>query len=123
MSKTIKDFSCPIEATVSIVGGKYKSLILWHLMEETLRFNELRRRIPSATPKMLTHQLRELENDHIVNRKVYPVIPPKVEYSLTEFGKSIIPVLHAMFEWGNDYLNGLNVTTPCTVGDDKNDDI
>ena len=76
-----------------IPGGKYKSLILWHLIGKTLRFNELGKLIKSATPKMLTQQLRELENDGLINRVVYPVVPPKTEYSLTPFGESIIPVL------------------------------
>ena len=80
-------YSCPIEATLDLIGGKYKSIILWHLINGTLRFNELSKMIPQATTKMLTQQLRELENDGLVNRVVYPVIPPKVEYSLSDFGK------------------------------------
>ena len=74
-------FSCPVEATLDLIGGKYK-----------------------ATPKMLTQQLRELENDNLVIRKVYPVVPPKVEYSLSDFGRSIIPILDAMCKWGENYL-------------------
>lgn len=102
--KQCQSFQCPVEATISLIGGKYKALILWHLIEKTLRFNELSRLITSATPKMLTQQLRELENDGLINRIVYPVVPPKVEYSLTDFGKSIIPVLESMCSWGADYL-------------------
>ena len=98
-------YHCPVEATLDLIGGKYKSLILWHLIGKTLRFSEIRALIPQATPKMLTQQLRLLEEDGLVNRKVYPVVPPKVEYSLTEFGESIIPILNAMCDWGNDYLN------------------
>lgn len=98
-------YHCPVEATLDLIGGKYKSLILWHLIGKTLRFSEIRALIPQATPKMLTQQLRLLEEDALVNRKVYPVVPPKVEYSLTEFGESIIPILNAMCDWGNDYLN------------------
>ena len=71
-------FSCPVEATLDLIGGKYKALILWHLIDNTLRFNEIGKLIPKATPKMLTQQLRELENDNLVIRKVYPVVPPKV---------------------------------------------
>ena len=84
----------------------------WHfekkssLIGKTLRFNELGKLIKSATPKMLTQQLRELENDGLINRVVYPVVPPKTEYSLTPFGESIIPVLEAMCNWGNSYLEG-----------------
>ncbi|WMJ87217.1 winged helix-turn-helix transcriptional regulator [Anaerocolumna sp. MB42-C2] len=97
-------YSCPIEATLDLIGGKYKSIILWRLINGTLRFNELSKVIPQATPKMLTQQLRELENDGLVNRVVYPVIPPKVEYSLSDFGKSIIPILDSMCTWGTRYL-------------------
>lgn len=104
--KPCQSFQCPVEATLQLIGGKYKSLILWHLIGKTLRFNELGKLIKSATPKMLTQQLRELENDGLINRVVYPVVPPKTEYSLTPFGESIIPVLEAMCNWGNSYLEG-----------------
>lgn len=110
--KQCKSFQCPVEATLSLIGGKYKSLILWHLIGKKLRFNELNKLITSATPKMLTQQLRELENDGLINRIVYPVVPPKVEYSLTDFGKSIIPILESMCSWGTNYLEENNATTP-----------
>lgn len=97
-------FNCPVEATLDLIGGKYKALILWHLIDNTLRFNEIGKLIPKATPKMLTQQLRELENDNLVIRKVYPVVPPKVEYSLSDFGRSIIPILDVMCKWGENYL-------------------
>lgn len=100
-------YRCPVEATLDLIGGKYKSLILWHLIDSTLRYNEISKRIPAATPKMLTQQLRELEADNLVIRTVYPVVPPKVEYSLSEFGESIIPILEAMCNWGADYLSEL----------------
>lgn len=99
-------YNCPVEATLELIGGKYKALILFHLIEGKLRFSELQRNIPKATPKMLTQQLRELERDNLLLRTVYPVIPPKVEYQLTDFGKSIIPVLESMCNWGSNYLNG-----------------
>ena len=95
---------CPVAATLRLMGGKYKALILWKLMEHSLRFSELRREVPCATPKMLTQQLRELEADGLLSRKVYPVVPPRVEYSLTDFGRSIRPVLEAMGVWGSAYL-------------------
>ena len=98
-------FNCPIEATIDLIGGKYKVLILWHLIDSTLRFNQISKLIPHATPKMLTQQLRELEKDNLIVRKVYPVVPPKVEYSLSTFGKSIIPILDAMCNWGDTYLS------------------
>ena len=104
--KPCQSFQCPVEATLQLIGGKYKSLILWHLIGKTLRFNELGKLIKTATPKMLTQQLRELENDGLINRVVYPIVPPKTEYSLTPFGESIIPVLEAMCNWGNSYLEG-----------------
>lgn len=110
--KQCQSFQCPVEATLSLIGGKYKSLILWHLIGKKLRFNELNKLITSATPKMLTQQLRELENDGLINRIVYPVVPPKVEYSLTDFGKSIIPILESMCSWGTNYLEENNATTP-----------
>lgn len=90
-----------------MIGGKYKTLILWHLKDTILRFNELKKLIPKATPKMLTQQLRELESDGLIIRVVYPVVPPKVEYSLSDFGKSIIPILDSMCDWGSDYLESL----------------
>lgn len=95
---------CPVEATIQLIGGKYKAVILWHLMGETLRYSEIHKRMPRATDKMLAQQLRELERDGLVVRKVYPVVPPKTEYSLTEFGKSLAPILDAMCEWGKGYL-------------------
>lgn len=98
-------FNCPIEATLSLIGGKYKCLILWHLINNTLRYNQLKKLIPQATPKMLTQQLRELENDGLIIRTIYPVIPPKVEYTLSDFGKSITPILDSMCEWGKIYLS------------------
>lgn len=96
--------NCPVEATLDLIGGKYKALILWHLSEGTLRFSELHKAIKSATAKMLTQQLRELEKDQLIHREVFPVIPPKVEYSLTELGHSLMPILVAMRDWGADYL-------------------
>lgn len=95
---------CPVKATLEMIGGKYKALILWHLSDQILRFSELRNMIGNVTPKMLTQQLRELEACHLVHREVYPVIPPKVEYSLTELGQSLMPVLIAMRDWGASYM-------------------
>lgn len=100
--------NCPVEATLELIGGKYKALILWHLSERKLRFSELRRVI-TATPKMLTQQLRELEAQDLIHREVFPVIPPRVEYSLTETGKSLLPILVAMRDWGSQYLRSKNL--------------
>ena len=103
---------CPVEATLDLIGGKYKALILWHLSEKKLRFSELRKVI-TATPKMLTQQLRELESQNLINREVFPVIPPKVEYSLTETGKSLMPILVAMRDWGANYLRSKDLEPCC----------
>ncbi len=97
---------CAVEATVSLIGGKWKSIILWHLHADgTLRFSELRRRIPNVTQRTMTNQLRELEQDGLVHRKVYPQVPPKVEYSLTELGRGLVPILEALKHWGDANLD------------------
>lgn len=104
------EITCPVEATIQLIGGKYKAIILWHLINNTLRYNELHKRIPKSTDKMLTQQLRELEKDGLITRTVYPVVPPKTEYSLTPFGKTLTPILDQMCNWGSQYL-----TTPSTT--------
>ncbi|RDW18347.1 transcriptional regulator [Oceanobacillus arenosus] len=92
---------CRVEDALGILVGKWKPIILLHLLQEgTKRFSELKRNIPEITQKMLTKQLRELEDEDIVQRVVYPQVPPKVEYSITEYGKSLEPILDAMHEWG-----------------------
>lgn len=107
--------NCPVDATINLIGGKYKSLILWHLIDGTLRFGELKKLIPNATPKMLTQQLRELEANNLIVRNVHPIVPPKVEYSLSESGKSIKPILNAMYAWGEDYLKNKGITPSCSM--------
>lgn len=104
---------CPVEATLELIGGKYKSLILWHLYEQNLRFSELRKVIHGATPKMLTQQLRELEANELIHREVFPVVPPKVEYSLTKRGYSLMPILVAMRDWGAEYLREKKMEPNC----------
>ncbi len=104
-----------MELTIDLIGGKWKSLILWRLINTTLRFSELRNLIPQATAKMLTQQLRDLENNGLIFRKVYPVVPPKVEYSLTEWGQTVIPILNIMCSWGTDFMDcNVNVCTEQT---------
>ena len=93
--------ACPVETTLKIIGDKWKVLILRDLFTGTKRFNELKRSLKDVTQKMLTQQLRELENDGIIHREVYPVVPPKVEYSLTELGNTLKPVIDSMYDWGN----------------------
>lgn len=93
-----------VQATLKILGGKWKILILWHLRSEAKRFSELKRLIPEISEKMLIQQLRELEKDGVVNRTVLSDIPPKVEYSFTDYGRSLIPVLKALCDWGQKHL-------------------
>ncbi|GGG12414.1 transcriptional regulator [Rhizobium wenxiniae] len=92
---------CSVEAAIALIDGKWKSVVMFHLMDGTLRFNEIRRKIPGVTQRMLTNQLRELEEDGLVVRKVYAQVPPKVEYSLSALGVSMGPVLLALRNWGD----------------------
>lgn len=94
---------CPVETSLSVIGGKWKGIILFRLLDGTKRFSELKRLIPTITHRTLTLQLRELEKDGIVSRKVYAEIPPHVEYSLTPFGQSVGPVIEALQQWGLAY--------------------
>ncbi|MBZ4664682.1 MAG: transcriptional regulator [Caloramator sp.] len=97
-----KTYNCPVEYTLSIIGGKWKTVILWHLSNnEVLRYGELKRLVNGITHKTLSNQLKELEADGLINRKEYYQIPPKVEYSLTEKGKGLMPILKALCEWGS----------------------
>lgn len=94
---------CPIETVIHLLGGKWKPLILWHLLDSAKRFNELEKLIPEVTQKMLAQHLRELEADKLVTRTIYPSVPPKVEYSLSDYGKTMVPVLEVMCEWGETH--------------------
>lgn len=98
-----KKISCPVEITLSLLGNKWKVLILKELLDGMKRFGVLSRAISGISQKMLTQQLRQMEKDGIINRKVYPEVPPRVEYSLTDIGKSLKPVLNAMHKWGSRY--------------------
>ena len=98
MEKNI-NVNCPVAATLHLIGGKYKALLLWHLSGRVLRFN----------------QLRQLEQDGLINRKVYPVVPPKVEYSLTELGESLFPILKAMYEWGSGLMQSQGKCPSCSM--------
>jgi DNA-binding HxlR family transcriptional regulator len=99
-----RDYYCTVELTLNIIGGKWKPIILYHLgATECMRFGQLKNAMPNITQKMLTRQLRELEKDNLVHRKVYAEVPPRVEYSLTEFGRTILPVLQSLSRWGADY--------------------
>ena len=96
----VKCPKCPAEATLAVIGGRWKVPIVWHLFAGTRRFSELRNGLGTVTPKMLAQQLRELERDGVISRRVYAQVPPKVEYSLTERGRSLRPVIDAMCKWG-----------------------
>ncbi len=97
-------FGCPVEVALDVLGGKWKGLILYYLRDKTRRFNELKRLIPGITQRMLTKQLRELEADKIVHREIFQEIPPKVEYSLTNFGLTLTPIIEALQKWGVEYI-------------------
>lgn len=98
---TGRQYYCSVELALQVIGGKWKPIILWHLRTgERQRFGELKRHMPNVTQKMLTQQLRELESDGMLLRKVYPQVPPKVEYSLTELGHSVLPILDQLSQWG-----------------------
>ncbi len=112
MKRSLLDPNCPIGATINIIGGKWKILILFSLNQGTKRFSELRREMPSVTQRMLTNQLRELENDKIISRKVYAEVPPKVEYALTDIGKTLAPVFDALRKWGQCYVRKMASANP-----------
>lgn len=108
-----KAYNCPVEAAIDVIGGKWKPLILWWLHQGTHRFAELRRLIPGVTERMLTKHLRELEADGIVDRTVYPTVPPKVEYSLTAYGRSLERALEAICDWGRIHMQRIGaIETP-----------
>lgn len=102
----VKMYNCPVEATLDVVGGKWKVVILWHIKENgIIRFGQLKRLIPKITQKMLTQQLRELERDQVINRKVYTQVPPKVEYSLTIYGETLEESLKCLGDWGRQHID------------------
>ncbi|MCJ7552510.1 MAG: helix-turn-helix transcriptional regulator [Ignavibacteriaceae bacterium] len=106
MSKTTlsnRAFNNSVEFSLDIIGGKWKTPILWQLKDNPNRYGELKKSLQKITHKMLTRQLRELEESGIIKRKVYPVVPPKVEYSLTDLGKTILPIIEGLNEWGSFY--------------------
>lgn len=114
----ISNYRCTVSVTLEVIGGKWKSLILWHLSFKTLRFSQLQRRLVKVTQKMLTQQLRELEADGLVHREVFAEVPPRVEYSLTKRGQSVVPILELMYQWGKDYLTNTEGHAPqeCKAG-------
>lgn len=99
---------CPVEATLDAIGGKWKGVVLYHLLDGTKRFGEFRRILPGITQRILTKQLRELEESRIVHRKIYAEVPPRVEYSLTEYGQTLKPILIALEKWGQKHAQDEN---------------
>ncbi|MCT4632218.1 MAG: helix-turn-helix transcriptional regulator [Firmicutes bacterium] len=104
-----KAYICPLALSVDVLGGKWKMQIMWHLKDDILRYTELKKKLSKISQKILTLNLRELEEAGLVSRKIYPVSPPKVEYSLTEYGETIIPILDAIHMWGKDYSEEFGV--------------
>ncbi|MDG0811254.1 winged helix-turn-helix transcriptional regulator [Cohnella rhizosphaerae] len=102
-AETAAERKCPIETVIQLLGGKWKPLILWHLLDAAKRFSELEKLIPEVTQKMLAQHLRELEADKLVTRTIYPSVPPKVEYALSDYGKTMVPVLETMCAWGENH--------------------
>lgn len=105
MSKIIcdgKEYNCAFEYTLELISGKWKGLVLWYLQDGTLRYGELRKRLGNITQKMLTQTLRALEDDKLIKREVYPVVPPKVEYTITQRGARLIPIFEQLIDWGQE---------------------
>lgn len=99
--KFTHDTACPMKRTLGIIGGKWKTIIIWYISQGSNRFGLLKSQIEGISEKMLSQTLHELEADSIISKKIYPVVPPKVEYSLTEKGLSVLPILEAMHQWGS----------------------
>ena len=110
MDTNQKSYYCHFELTLDVIGGKWKPLILYYIgINEVLRYGELKRHIPNINERMLTRQLRDLEKDNLIKREVYREVPPKVEYSLTDRGKSLLPILHDLQIWGQNYNEEMNI--------------
>ncbi len=108
MENKNKKYTCPVDLTIDVIGGKWSMWIIWSLLDKTLRFGELKKCIPGITEKMLIQQLRSLEDYKVVSRKVYTQVPPKVEYSLTEHGEKLKPILMSIRSWGTEHLEKIN---------------
>ncbi len=108
-----KTYQCTFEFALDMVSGKWKSLVLYYLSEETLRYGEIRKKIDGITQKMLTQTLRELERNGLITRKVYPVVPPKVEYTITPSGAGLIPIFQSLQVWGERVAKEQGITIVC----------
>lgn len=109
----IRTYSCPVEAAMDVIGGKYKAQIVYELIKGTKRYNEIQKALPQATPRMLSKQLKELEADGVIIRKLYPVVPPKTEYSLSDLGQTLVPIVESLCKWGENYFKLAGVPIPC----------
>ncbi len=105
----LESYHCTMEAGIAMIGGKYKIMIIYHLMKGALRYNQIAKALPNATPKMLSQQLKELESDGIITRTLYPVVPPKTEYSLTRLGEALKPVIESLCAWSQGYYEACGV--------------
>lgn len=108
----IRTFRCPVEAAMDVIGGKYKAMILYELIDGKRRYSEIQKGVPQATPRMLSKQLKELEADGIIIRTMYPVVPPRTEYSLTELGETLVPILQDLCTWGEHYFRLAGLPVP-----------
>jgi len=108
-----KEYACSFSFALDMVSGKWKGLILWYLRDETLRYGEIRKKLDGITQKMLTQTLRDLEKHQLISRKVYAVVPPKVEYTISDHGKKLIPIFEQMLEWGDDVGSKLGEVLVC----------
>ena len=115
-----KNLRCPMDATVMVIGGKYKIKIIFYLMLETLRYSQLRKLLPHVSDKTLSQQLKELEADGVIKRTVYPTIPPKTEYSLTEKGKALRPTLVELYHWGERIFEENEIPNTCNIEELEN---
>lgn len=106
--KKASDYGCSVEAALDVIGGKWKGVVLYHLLSGTQRFGQLQRLIPNITRRMLTRSLRQLESEGLVHREVYRQVPPKVEYSLTEYGHTLKPIIMSLRAWGDEYMKRLS---------------
>jgi DNA-binding HxlR family transcriptional regulator len=110
--KEDEQYGCAIEVALDVIGGKWKGIVIYRLLDGTARFNDLRRLMPTVTHRVLTRQLRELEKDGVIRRTVYATVPPKVEYDLTEFGATLKPIFDMMNEWGLRYRRAADTPQP-----------
>lgn len=115
MTEKIDYNECPIGTAIAIIGGKWKIPVLYNLRERTMRFNEIQKALPQVTQKMLTQQLRELEKDGLISRRVYAQVPPKVEYTITPLAKNLEPILDALCLWGAEYKKNIDKESTAEV--------